>query len=196
MGRCRPADRVMFLRAWLSNPLPVGVVAPSGKSLARLMTSELNPLSGPVLELGPGTGPFTDALIRKGVPEREIALVDLGVEFGQLLAARYPQATVLAKDATCSYRPSCANKYAIVISGLPLLSLPASAVMRILVRAFALSNHNAIFYQFTYGWRCPVPKAIFERLNLEATRIGTAISNIPPASVYKIVHDVPGEVSA
>jgi len=103
---------------------------------------------------------------------------------------------VLAKDAACSYRSSCANKYAVVISGLPLLSLPASAVMRILVRASALSNRNAIFYQFTYGWRCPVPQAILERLNLEATRIGAVISNIPPVSVYKIVGNATGEVSA
>jgi len=84
----------MFLRAWLSNPLLVGAVAPSGKGLARLMTSELNPLSGPVLELGPDTGTFVDALVRKSAPEREITLVELGVEFAQLLAARYPQATV------------------------------------------------------------------------------------------------------
>ena len=42
------------------------------------------------------------------------------------------------------------------------------------------------FYQFTYGPRCPVPRATLDRLDLVAERIGFAWLNIPPASVYRI----------
>lgn len=152
------ADTVTFLRAWLANPLSVGAVAPSSKRLACLITSELDSCRGPVLELGPGTGVFTDALIRRGVPERELTLVELGVEFAELLSARYPQAAVLRKDAAhlFNHQPPCGSRYAVVISGLPLLSLPSHSVMRILARVFALSRADAALYQFTYGWRCPV----------------------------------------
>lgn len=185
------ADAVTFLRAWLANPLSVGAVAPSSKRLACLITSELESCRGPVLELGPGTGVFTDALIRRGVPERELTLVELGVEFAELLSARYPQATVLRKDAAhlFNHQPPRGSRYAVVISGLPLLSLPSHSVMRILARVFALSRADAALYQFTYGWRCPVPKAILQRLGLKADRIGTVLMNIPPASVYRIVRD-------
>lgn len=187
----RSADTVTFLRAWLAKPLSVGAVAPSSQGLARLMTSEVKSSSGPVLELGPGTGVFTDALIRSGVPEQELTLVELGVEFAELLAARYPQATVLKNDAArlFTHQPRCGSKYGVVISGLPLLSLPPDTVMRILARAFALSRTDAAFYQFTYGWRCPVSKAILQRLGLKADRIGTVLRNIPPASVYRIVRN-------
>ena len=187
----RSADAMTFFRAWLSNPLSVGAVAPSSKSLAYLITNDLNPLNGPVLELGPGTGVFTDALIRGGVMERDLTLVELESAFAKLLAARYPQATVLTQNAAYleGPNPSSVSKYGVIVSGLPLLSLSPSTVVRILIRAFALSRNDAAFYQFTYGWRCPVPKAILERLDLHAIRIGTVFSNLPPASVYKIVRN-------
>lgn len=187
----RSGDTMTFLRAWLAKPLSVGAVAPSSKALACLMTSELKPSSGPVLELGPGTGVFTDALIRSGVQERELTLVELGVDFADILAVRYPHATVLRKNATdiFNHQTRRGRKYAVVISGLPLLSLPPRSVLRILARAFALSRDDTAFYQFTYGWRCPVPTGILQRLDLKADRIGTVFTNVPPASVYRIVRN-------
>src|SRR6476646_5527247 len=61
-------DELRFIRTWLENPLKVGAVTPSGKILARTMARYVDPNSeGPIVELGPGTGPVTDALIKNGV---------------------------------------------------------------------------------------------------------------------------------
>lgn len=189
----RSADVMMFLRAWIANPQLVGAVTPSSRELACLMTSELKSTDGPVLELGPGTGVVTDAIIRKGMPETDLTLIELSVDFAHLLASRYPKATVLTADAARLYRhtPQLDKRYTTVISGLPLLSLPAAKVLRILRCAFALSRSDAALYQFTYGWRCPVPKPMLRRLGLTSVRIGTVLSNIPPASVYKIMRSAP-----
>ncbi|MGB6652455.1 MAG: hypothetical protein WBE64_09845, partial [Xanthobacteraceae bacterium] len=57
-------DEVRFLRSWIERPLTVGAVTPSGKILARAMARYVDPKStGPVVELGPGTGPVTEALV-------------------------------------------------------------------------------------------------------------------------------------
>ena len=57
-------DEVRFIRSWIERPLTIGAVTPSGKMLARAMARYVDPDSdGPVVELGPGTGPVTEALV-------------------------------------------------------------------------------------------------------------------------------------
>ncbi|OZA81797.1 MAG: phospholipid methyltransferase, partial [Azorhizobium sp. 39-67-5] len=56
----RMNDEIRFLQSWFQNPLKTGAVSPSGRALARMMASYLDPrIEGPVIELGPGTGPVT-----------------------------------------------------------------------------------------------------------------------------------------
>ena len=61
-------DEVRFIRSWLEKPLATGAVTPSGRFLARTMASYVDPaVPAPVIELGPGTGPVTEALVEQGV---------------------------------------------------------------------------------------------------------------------------------
>ena len=60
-------DEVRFLRSWIEKPLRMGAVMPSGKVLARTMAQYVDVDStAPVIELGPGTGAITNALIKHG----------------------------------------------------------------------------------------------------------------------------------
>ncbi|MEX4009863.1 class I SAM-dependent methyltransferase [Neoaquamicrobium sediminum] len=182
------ADKLTFLRAWLANPLRVGSAIPSSEKLASMITSEINPRIGPVIELGPGTGVFTEALMARGVRQEDLLLVELGDEFADVLALRYPDATILRTDAARLSMSSLSRRryHGAAISGLPLLAMPPSKVLRILSGAFRLLEPKASFYQFTYGWRCPVPEAVLRRLDLKAEKIGTELRNFPPASVFRI----------
>ena len=54
-----PNDFLSFFLSWMSAPRRVGAIAPSGAALADLITREITASTGPVLELGPGTGAFT-----------------------------------------------------------------------------------------------------------------------------------------
>ena len=182
------SDYVKFIRSWMASPLKVSAVAPSGASLARLMTCEIEAGAGPVLELGPGTGVFTRALLAKGVPEQDLTLVEFGADFAHMLSARFPEARVLRMDATQLTHTPLFDEAAVaaVVSGLPLLSIPAHSVEAILAGAFAYLRPGASFYQFTYGPRCPVPRAVMERLGLQAHRVGRTVRNLPPAAVYRI----------
>ncbi len=72
---------------------------PSGRSLAQLITQEIDPAAGRVIELGPGTGVFTRALIGRGVAESDLVLIEKGRKFTGMLAARFPQAAIVESDA-------------------------------------------------------------------------------------------------
>jgi len=184
----RKSDTGAFLREWLSDPLRVASIAPSGKALAAMITREIDVDSAPVIELGPGTGSFTDALLARGIPEDRLALIEMGDNFVNLLRFRLPRATVLAMDATRLAKVELfgGEKAGAVISGLPVLAMPPRTVMLILHGAFHHLRDGGAFFQFTYGPVCPVKRPILDRLGLTAKRIGGAMINLPPASVYKI----------
>src|SRR5215469_13353288 len=70
-------DEVRFIRCWIEKPLTTGAVTPSGRALARTMASYIDPSrSGPVIELGPGTGPVTEALLAQGIDPSRLVLVE------------------------------------------------------------------------------------------------------------------------
>lgn len=187
------SDFVQFFRLWAANPLQVAAVAPSGEALARVMTQEIGPETGRVLELGPGTGVFTRALLARGVAESELTLVEYGSDFARMLEFRFPQARVLWMDASQLARFELFDGAPVgaVVSGLPLLSMSPRKVIAILSGAFTYMRPGGAFYQFTYGPRCPVPRPILDRLGLKATRVGRALRNIPPAAVYRITRRQP-----
>ena len=183
-----PQDFLSFFLAWMSAPGRVGAIAPSGAALAELITREITPSSAPILELGPGTGAFTYHLLKRGIRQQDLTLVEYGSDFMKLLQIRFPGARVLWMDAA---RLAGEHLYdgapvGAVVSGLPLLSMSPRKIMGVLTDAFHYLREDGAFYQFTYGPRCPVAKQIRERLGLESKRIGRTLRNLPPATVYRI----------
>ncbi len=182
------SDLLPFFRAWVTDPAKVSAISPSSPTLARLITSEIKADQSTILELGPGTGVFTRALLDRGVRPENLTLIEAGAHFSKLLADRYPDVRILEMDAARLgqaklFQPGTVSD---VISGLPLLSMSPRKIMGILRGTFGYLCDDGAFYQFTYGPRCPVPSAILKRLDLQATRLGSTVRNMPPSSVYKI----------
>jgi phospholipid N-methyltransferase len=190
------SDFFQFFRSWISDPLRVAAIAPSGDSLARVMTQEILPSDGPVLELGAGTGVFTRALLARGIRESDLTLVEYGSDFMRVLQLRFPNARVLWMDASQLGQHDLFPDAPVgaVVSGLPLLSMSPRKVLSILSGSFSHIRPGGAFYQFTYGPRCPVSRPILDRLGLKASRIGGTVRNLPPASVYRITRRQPIEV--
>ncbi|MBY5819675.1 methyltransferase domain-containing protein [Rhizobium leguminosarum] len=180
-------DRRRFLLAWLRAPLRIASITPSGPRLAGLMTKEISTLTGPVLELGPGTGVFTAALLERGIAERDLTLVEYERDFATLLQGRFPDARVLRVDVRQMWKTALSGSFfGGVVSGLPLLAMRPEDVWTLLDGCFSNLRPHGAFYQFTYGPKCPVPVQILDSLGLVATRIGWTFRNIPPAAVYRI----------
>jgi phosphatidylethanolamine/phosphatidyl-N-methylethanolamine N-methyltransferase len=178
-------DEVRFIRSWIERPLSIGAVTPSGKLLARTMASYVDPSStGPVVELGPGTGPVTEALVEAGVDPSRLVLVEFNPAFCRILSSRYPQATLVQGDAYSLRRlleSLLLQPAAAVVSGLPLITKPLRMRLRLLRDAFDLMLPGAPFVQFTYSVASPVPRRVGGFSAEASERIWM---NIPPARVW------------
>jgi phosphatidylethanolamine/phosphatidyl-N-methylethanolamine N-methyltransferase len=178
-------DEVRFIRSWIERPLSIGAVTPSGKILARTMARYVDPNSfGPVVELGPGTGPVTEALVNAGVAPSRLVLVEFNPTFCRILQKRYPDATLVQGDAyslrrlleTLLLQPAAA-----VVSGLPLVTKPIRMRWRLIRDAFDLMVPGAPFVQFTYSVAAPLPKRLGGFTVEASERIWM---NLPPARVW------------
>lgn len=184
-------DRVTFLRSWLASPGRAAAIAPSGEALARLITAEISVCDAPVIELGPGTGVFTRALLERGLDARDLTLLESDPGFTSLLRSRFPGVRISEGDAARMVpldllSPGTAGA---VVSGLGLLAMARDTVAAIVDGAFHYLRQDGALYQFTYGPRCPVPRRILEQRGLKAQWIGGTMCNLPPASVYRIDRD-------
>jgi len=187
-NRFQPVSVLKFFLKYLKNPTTVGAIAPSGQSLAALITSEIGPETGPVLELGAGDGIFTGALLKRGLAPETVVAVELEPGFAERLVRRFPDIKVVnaaAEDALASDDLDY-DQFGAVISGLPLLNFPWSVRHRLLHLIFERLKPGAALYQFTYGLSAPVPKSLLKSVGLQDEFLGRVFRNIPPAAVYKI----------
>lgn len=192
-ARAPLSDHIAFLRSWLGSPRRVGAIAPSSASLAALICSEVDSRHAPVLELGPGTGVFTEALLARGLDAKHLTLVESTPAFAELLRKRFPTARVLSHDAArlSEIALYAGERAGAAVSGLPLRAMAPASVEAVIVGAFRWLRPGASLYQFTYGLRCPVPTATLARHGLVAQAIGRVWRNLPPATVYRIRKRVP-----
>jgi phosphatidylethanolamine/phosphatidyl-N-methylethanolamine N-methyltransferase len=178
-------DEVRFLRSWIEKPLHMGAVMPSGRLLARTMAQYVDIGSlGPVVELGPGTGAITNALIEHGVDQKRLVLVEYNPGFCALLRDRYPHAKVVQADAYTlrdSLRNVLSAPASAVVSGLPLVTKPMLTRLKLIRDAFVALAPGAPFVQFTYSVAPPIPKSLPGVSTEASERIWM---NLPPARVW------------
>jgi len=155
------SDALRFLRAWAAAPLVTGAQLPSGRQLARAMAAAVDPaIPGVVVELGPGTGIITGALIARGVAADRLVLVEANPAFCTLLAARYPGAQLMAGDAYQAPRALKAagvGPVAAIVSGLPLRTQKPRRRQCLLLECLKLAAPGAPFVQFTYFYNSLIP---------------------------------------
>jgi phosphatidylethanolamine/phosphatidyl-N-methylethanolamine N-methyltransferase len=124
------SDSTVFLREWLVNPQRTGAVAPSSPQLGAAMARWLprNPESY-VLELGPGTGAVTDALLKYGLRENRLVAIEKNPALANILRKRFLEAHIITGDAwdldkLLAELPRPIESVGAVISSLPLLNFP------------------------------------------------------------------------
>lgn len=178
------ADNLRFLRALVARPKNIGAIVPSSRVLARAIARELDPgHGGPVLELGPGTGVITEALLERGVAAERLTLVEYDGDMAAYLTRRFPGVAVIQGDAFDLARtlgPKTQSHFSAIISGLPLLNFPPARRHSFMEGACRLLAPGAPFVQFSYGVNAPVsaPPGFTVR------RAALVWANLPPARVW------------
>lgn len=177
-------DNLLFLRRLIIRPRAIGAIAPSSPALARKIASQIDfDFPGAVLELGPGTGVVTEALIARGIAVERLVAVEADPDLARLMRARFADLRVVEGDAFDLDRvlplpefPSFAG----AVSGLPLLNFPPAKRRALIASALARMSPGRPFVQFSYGVTAPVPAD--GEIGVKQTAF--VLANIPPARVW------------
>lgn len=173
-----------FLKGWIRNPLSVGAVAPSGRSLAKLMAKGVG-TSSRVIELGAGTGKVSEALLAKGIHPENLYLVECDPTLVKILRRRFPRCHVVAADVLdLTLQFDATGHFDFVISGLPLLCFSTEKRYRVLRQALEWLQPGGRIHQFTYAGRCPFDRDLRAALRVDSRLLGVAPLNLPPGFVY------------
>lgn len=176
-----------FILALFRNPMQIGAVVPSSQSLARAMASEVDLASHTVLELGPGTGVITQALLSRGIKMQQLILLERDGALAGLLSHRFPDTRVILGDASRLENLVCSKgsqPIDTVVSSLPLLNMKRDDRLAVLQQVFSVLNEDGKLIQFTYSAKSPIKKELASKLDIKGRRVTTVLKNIPPASVW------------
>ncbi len=180
----KAVEKMRFLRSWITKPLQVGAVSPSSRFLARVIASYVDPKeTGKIIEIGPGTGPVTKALLARGIAPERLILVEYDPAFVNLLRHQFPGVTVIQGDAYAlgeTLQGFVDEPVTAIVSSLPLMTRPMTQRQAFIRQGLALLYPHAPFIQFSYALQPPVPKAL--GFTLEGSK--RVWRNVPPARVW------------
>ncbi|MER7168476.1 SAM-dependent methyltransferase [Micromonospora sp. NPDC000207] len=194
------SDRSTFLSQFIRHPLTTGAALPSGSTLTRDITATVPRRGHPlVVELGPGTGVFTEAIQQRLAGRGHHLAVEVNPSFATGLARRHPRVDVVHADAATLGDLLAQRRLAaadVVISGLPWAALPQDRQSVILDAVVGSLDAGGVFTTFAYRHALPTPPARrFHRLLTEAfdeVTVGRTVwANMPPALVYHCRRPLP-----
>ena len=172
-----------FLKRFLARPWKVASPIPSGRRLATRVAGQIDPKAGAlVLELGPGTGAVTRALLARGVREEDLVLIESDPDFVRLLRAQFPRTEVIEGDAFAFADLLGARAFGMagVVSGLPVVSETTERKRRFVDAALDALAAGRPFVQFTYSPRLPLPQPE----GVEAHCVAEVRENVWPMRIW------------
>ncbi|MCC2687202.1 MAG: SAM-dependent methyltransferase [Rhizobiaceae bacterium] len=178
-------DEIRFFKGWMTRPKAVGSIVPTSSVTARRMASVVDPGSGlPVLEVGPGTGVITRAILERGIRPDNLVAVEHSAEFARHLRQAFPGVNVIEGDAFDLERTLGAlarQRFDCVVSGVPLLNFPVARRVAYIDSLLDRIPHGRPVVQLTYGPRSPVPPG---HGDYTVEHFDFVIRNIPPTQLW------------
>ncbi len=179
-------DEIVFWKSWLDSPRGVGAVWPTAAGMARRMAELVDPSSGlPVLELGPGTGTVTRAILARGIAAEKLYAIEYSAHFVRLLRQRFAGLKVFNGDAfDLDTALGSENRLVFdsVVCSLPLMNFPARRRQALIEDLLARIPPGRPIVLFTYAMIPPVrpPKSG----NIAVRHHHLVLRNVPPANLW------------
>ena len=179
-------DEIRFFKGMMQGPKTVGAIAPTSSITARRMASVVDtvPSGLPVLELGPGTGVITKAILARGVKPEDIVSVEYSEDFFQHLTRTYPKVRFIHGDAFNLSKTLGAlseQTFDSVVSAVPLLNFPMEARISMLEDLLDRIPAGRPVMQISYG---PVSPIIARPHRYHIQHYDFIVRNIPPAQLW------------
>lgn len=181
----RFSEEIRFLEALKREPKSVGAVWPTGQIMARSMASVVDPVSSlPVLELGPGTGVITKAILDTGLYAGKLHAVEFTPTFVRELKLRFPLSHIHEGDAfdlDATLGEARDLIFDCAVSALPLLNFPLEKRIVFVEDVLARLPSGRPLIQFSYGPMPPVPARAG---HFEVKHHDYVLRNLPPARIW------------
>lgn len=178
-------DEIAFLKGMISSPDTVGSIVPTSRTTARCMARQIDLTSQlPVLELGPGTGVITRAILNEGVQPENLYCVEYSDTFTRRLVTAFPNVNILNGDAFHLDNVLGDKKNQIfntIITSMPLLNFPMMNRISLIEDLLDRLPDGRPIILFSYGATAPVPT---DGQIFEAKSINWVFRNVPPARVW------------
>lgn len=188
--------KIAVIKEFIKSPRTVGTIMPSSKYLALEMTKHSGIEDAEtVVEIGPGSGAFTNCLISKLQKNAKFIMIELNKDFYKRLKIKYPNIKIIndsAENLLQILKNEGLDKADTIISGLPWAVFPESLQKSILHQIHSALKDGGHFSTYAYFQGCFLPSGKRFRKKLteifsKAERSRLVVKNFPPAYVYRCI---------
>jgi phosphatidylethanolamine/phosphatidyl-N-methylethanolamine N-methyltransferase len=178
-------EELRFFKEWIDKPRAVGSILPTSAVTSRRMASVVDPSSGlPVLELGPGTGVITKAILERGIEPKDLYSIEYSQEFVDHLKEHYPGVNIIKGDAF-NLDETLGDKRGMIfdsiVSAVPLLNFPIPQRVAYVEDLLNRIPAGRPIVQLTYGPKSPVPPG---HGNYSVEHFDFILRNVPPTRLW------------
>ncbi|MEJ5020743.1 class I SAM-dependent methyltransferase [Ochrobactrum vermis] len=178
-------EEIRFFKGWIDGPKAVGAILPTSSITARRMASVIDTGSGlPVLELGPGTGVITKAILKQGVKPADLYSIEYSQDFVDHLNTAFPEVNIIQGDAfdlDTALGEKKDQKFDCIISAVPMLNFAMDQRIQLVESLLSRIPRGRPLMQITYGPLPPVPSG---RGNYIVQHYDFVVRNVPPAQLW------------
>jgi phosphatidylethanolamine/phosphatidyl-N-methylethanolamine N-methyltransferase len=178
-------DYALFFGLWLQKPLQIAAVTPSSKRFACVMAELVDfTRSGPVLELGAGTGSLTYGLLQAGCPAERLIALEREPRLAAALRRSFPGILTIVGDATALAEHFVRNgveQLCAVVSSLPIKWFSVAEQRRVVAPCLARLGPGGRFLQMTNAFSSPIA---IGPLGIAGERVAHVWRNLPPSQIW------------
>lgn len=179
-------SKLAFLRGFLQHPEQVGSVIPSSRFLEqRIVDVASIARAKTVVELGPGTGGTTQAILDALQDDAKFLALELNSAFVSLLDAN-PDRRLIVHHGSAENIEHILALYDIprpdvVVSGIPFSTMPSRQAQRILQSIWSCLTPGGHFVAYQFRGRvADLGRELFGR-----PEVKVELLNVPPVRLYK-----------
>lgn len=188
-SRRAPDPRILFFRSFLRRPREVGSIIPSSRFLERRITRFADVGRSRVLvELGPGTGGTTRALLRAMRPDARLLSIEINPRLAALVRSRIQDPRLVVYEGSAAEIESALAKHGLaapdlVLSGIPFSTLPRDLALQILWEVHDVLAPDGRFVAYQVRDRV----AVLGRQVFGDPNVAVELLNVPPMRIYRFV---------
>ncbi len=182
----REDHQLAFLRGFLNRPKEVGSIIPSSRFLEKRIVNTAGLANAKLaIELGPGTGGTTKALLREMAPDAKLLAIEINPDFVKLLKKTLRDPRLIVHEGSAADIPAALDKYGleqpeVILSGIPFSTMDLKLGMSILRSVHAALSVDGRFVAYQFRDRVEsLGNNVFGRANVQ-----TELLNMPPMRVY------------